>query len=167
MANQFCIFSTDVDPEIDPQGMSPPPATLVVFEQDPIFGEYDTAAGTRGRGSKFETLGGVVLQDFGVVAGDEQIRIAEENVHMPSGSTFISDVDALFDAVDTEYYFTDGVNCWTVRFARPDGFKYRRNMLFKIKEGEDVFSYEILFDVVEPIIDRRDDFKMFLKAVAA
>ncbi|MBW1778759.1 MAG: hypothetical protein JRJ54_14385 [Deltaproteobacteria bacterium] len=148
MSEQFCIYSTDITATLDPQNADPAPATLVVFEQDPLFGEYDQAAGTLGRGSKFETLGDVVFQDFGVVEKDGQIRIAEDNVPMSAGSTFIADVKTLHAAVNTEYFFTDGVNCWRVRFARPGGFVYRRNLLFKIKESLDVFSYEILFDVV-------------------
>lgn len=148
MAEQFCIYSTDIAATLDPQNADPAPATLVVFEQDPIFGEYDQAAGSTGRGSKFETLGDVVFQDFGVVEKDGQIRIAEENVPMAAGSTFIADVETLHAAVATDYYFTDGVACWKVRFARPGGFVYRQNLFFKIKENLDVFSYEILFDVV-------------------
>jgi len=163
--SQFYIFSTDVDPETDPSGLSP--ETLIEFPQDPIFGEYDPAAGYRGRGSKTETLGGVVLQDFGVYVEDEQIRIAEENVWMEDGVTFIDDMDEAFAAIDEDYYFTDGYQVWQVRFARPDGFKYRRNMLFKIKEGLDVYSYEILLNVVEKISDERTDFKTFLKTVVA
>lgn len=145
MANQFCIYSTDITATLDPQNANPAPATLVVFDQDPIFGDYDTAAGYRGRGSKIETLGGVVLQDFGVVEKDGQIRIAEENVLV---TNMITDIDALFVVIDGEYFFTDVVNCWKVRFSRPDGFKYRQNLLFKIRENIDVFSYEILFNVI-------------------
>ena len=145
MANQFCIYSTEIAATLDPQNANPAPATLVVFDQDPIFGDYDTAGGFRGRGSKIETLGGVVLQDFGVVEKDAQIRIAEENVLVVN---MITGIEALFVVIDGEYLFTDGVNCWTVRFARPDGFTYRQNLFFKIREDVDVFSYEILFNVM-------------------
>ena len=49
--------------------------------------------------------------------------------------------------LDGEYYFTDGHNVWTVRFLRPDGFRYWRNLLFAA-HGTDIFSYEINLIIV-------------------
>ncbi len=144
----FAIYSTDISPTVDPASANPAPATLVVFPQDPVLGdgEYDEARGDTGRGSSHRTLGGVVAQDFGTVAGDGAIYIADKKVLIED--SFISDMRWLHDTVDGQYYFTDGVRVWKVRFTRPNGFKSWRHLLFKIRENVDVYSYEINLSVV-------------------
>jgi len=145
---QFAIYSTDIDPTTDPASANPAPATLVVFPQDPIFGdaEFDEERGAAGRGSHMRTLGGVVVQDFGPQEKDGAIYIADRRVLVEG--TFIADMRALHDTVDGEYYFTEGLRVWKVRFARPDGFRAWRDLLFKIREAVDVWSYEINLLVV-------------------
>lgn len=140
---QFAFYSTDIAPTTDPAAANPAPATLVVFPQDPIFGdaEFDEARGNTGRGSHMRTLGGMVVQDFGTLAGDGELYITDRKVLVEG--TFISDMQALHDTVDGEFYFTEGVRVWKIRFARPGGFKAWRDLLFKIREDVDVWSYEI------------------------
>ncbi len=144
----FAFYSTDIAPTTDPAAASPAPATLVVFPRDPIMGdgEFDESPGDTGRGSRHRTLGGMVVQDFGTVTGDGAIYIADKKVLVENG--FIADMRWLHDTVDGEYYFTEGVRVWKVRFTRPNGFKYWRHLLFKIRENADVYSYEINLYVI-------------------
>jgi len=137
----FAFYSKDIAPTTDPANASPPPATLVVLDQPPILGDgaYDFHAGEVGRGSVIRTMGGVVVQDFGVVEGDGRIVFSESDAL--SGAT-VAALKTLHETVDGEYYFTDGYGVWTVRFARPRGFTYRRN-LFWAHQGHEVYSYEI------------------------
>ena len=140
----FAFYSTDIDPTTDPANADPAPATLVALDQPPYFGEYDLQAGSTGRGSVQATLGGHVIQDFGVFEEDERISFSESDA---LSSTTVTNLKTLFETVNGEYYFTDGHNVWRIRFARPDGFIYRRNLLFA-HHGEHIFSYEINLVVV-------------------
>ena len=141
----FAFYSTEIDPTVDPANADPAPATLVVMDQPPIFGTYDFDAGSTGRGSVHKTLGGNVVQDFGVVESDGRISFSETDVYM--SSTNVAAIKAIHDVVDGQYYFTDGFNVWTVQFLRPNGFKYRKN-LFWAQHSKDVCSYEINLIVI-------------------
>ena len=157
----FALYSTDISPTTNPGGASPSPASLAVFDQDPIFGEYDTLAGSIGRGSVQQTFGGVVVQDFGVVAGDGRIRIAERDA---MSQAVADSIRAMHGIPNGQFYFTDGVGVWRVQFARPDGFKAWRNLLWAAK-GHTVYSYEInLILVAEGV---HSDARMFLSCVTA
>jgi hypothetical protein len=142
----FAFYSTDIDPTTDPANAEPAPEILVVLEQAPILGEasYDLQAGETGRGSVMKTLGGVITQDFGVEDGDQRISFSDSDA---LGAETIAGLKAIHETVDGEYYFTDGFNVWTVRFARPGGFVYRRN-LFWAQHGEEIYSYEINLIVI-------------------
>mgnify|MGYP006289089647 CR=1 FL=1 len=142
----FAFYSTDIDPTTDPASADPAPATLVVLDQAPILGDgaYDMAAGEIGRGAVIQTLGGVSIQDFGVVEGDRRIVFSDADA---LSAATVASLRTLHETVDGEYYFTDGFNVWKVRFARPGGFIHRRN-LFWAQHGENVFSYEIQLIVV-------------------
>lgn len=144
----FAFYSTDIDPTTDPAGAEPAPATLVVLDEPPIFGEYNLQAGDIGRGSVHQTLGGVVIQDFGVVDGDDRISFSDVDA---LSATDVANIEALWETVDGEYYFTDGYNVWKVRFARPNGFRYQRNLFWAIN-GETLFSYEINLIVEDRVI---------------
>jgi hypothetical protein len=159
----FAFYSTDIDPTVDPANASPAPATLVVLDQPPIFGEYDFEAGSVGRGSVHPTLGGQVVQDFGVFDVDGRITFSDTDA---LSSDTVDDLQALWQPVAGEYYFTDGYNIWKVRFPRPDGFKARRNLLFS-HHGQDVFSYEIALIVVAKIVTYTQDCGLSLEVVAA
>ena len=140
----FAFYSTDIDPTTDPANADPVPGTLVALDQPPYFGDYDLQAGAVGRGSVHATLGGHVIQDFGVFEADERISFSESDALSSATATALK---TLFETVNGEYYFTDGHNVWKIRFARPDGFIYRRNLLFA-HHGEHIFSYEINLIVV-------------------
>ena len=79
--------------------------------------------------------------DKELLAFSDRIRVLRESVH---------DLTALENAcatVDGEFYFSDSVNCWKVRFARPDGLKAWRNLFWKAN-SKDVFSYELSLNVI-------------------
>lgn len=139
----FAFYSGEVAyPTTDPSSLDPAPAILVLFDQDPIMGEYDSQAGSLGRGAVIPTLGGAVYQDLGVYNKDQKIRMADTDAF---GQSTITSIDALFRSTG-EYYFTDGYEIWQVRFSRPNGFKYWRNLKMA-HFGKDIFSYEINLDV--------------------
>lgn len=136
---EFAFYSTDIDPTVDPQSADPVPATLVVLDQPPIFGEYEEPGGTRVRGSVHPTLGGVQVQDFGAVVTDGRIRIAESDALEPDT---VAALQALNASAGTDYYFTDGFSVWKVMFSRPNGFTAFKN-LFWAQHGKQIYSYEI------------------------
>lgn len=159
----FAFYSTEIEPTTDPANASPAPATLVVLDQPPIFGSYDFDAGETGRGSVIPTLGKNVVQDFGVVAGDGRISFSEADALSAETDAALK---AIHNVVDGQYFFTDGFQIWRVRFARPNGFKSRKN-LFWAQHGHDVFSYEINLIVVAELVEATQDFGMDLEVVAA
>lgn len=146
MTIQFGLYSTDVDATLDPWNASPAPATLIDFGEEGIYGEYDPNAGTTGRGARIITLGGAVDQDFGAVAEDGRISLSLASV--PISEATITALLAAYAAVDTEYYWTDSINCWTVKFVKPDGLKVGRVLFYKAAADEDVFNIDMTLKVV-------------------
>lgn len=144
MAVRFVLYSTDRAASLTPLTLDPAPATLIDLGEDPIFGDFDPNAGAKGRGTRIATLGGAVDQDFGSFVADGRIRLSVQNA--PIAAATIAALEAAFEAVDTEYYFTQGVDCWKVKFVKPDGFKAWRNLFWKSK-SEDVFSYELFLKI--------------------
>lgn len=145
----FYFYSTERGASVTPETLDPAPATLVKLDQPPIFGSYDFDAGNTGRGSVIPTLGGNVIQDFGVVVSDGRISFSETDA--PFSAANIAAIKAIHDVVDAQYFFTDGFSAWTVQFLRPNGFKYRQNLLWT-QHGESVYSYEINLIVIEKSI---------------
>jgi len=141
----FSIYSTEVAATTTPETLSPAPTVLITLDQDPLFGSYDPEAGTMGRGSQNQTLGGVVVQDFGVCLQDQRIKITEDNALSQATVDALRTVSA---TIDGEYYFTDGYDIWRVAFLRPGGFRAWRNMLYAAN-GVTIYSYEINFVVLE------------------
>ena len=158
----FAFYSTDINPTTDPANADPLPATLVVLDQPPVFGEYDFEAGSVGRGSVHATLGGQVVQDFGVFDVDGRITFSDTDA---LSADTVDDLQALWATVDGEYYFTDGYNMWKVGFLRPDGFKARKNLLFA-HHGQDIYSYEIALIVLEKIATYTRDCGLALSVIA-
>lgn len=145
MASKFRIYSTDIVPTVDPDNASPAPATLIVFDQDPLYGEYDSDNIDLARGCVIRTMGGVVVQDFGVVVSDGVISFSDVDALEADTVTALR---AAYETVDGQYYFTDGYECWKIQFSRnPAGFKVRRNILAAWHDTH-LFSYEIRMIVV-------------------
>ena len=143
--SKFRLYSTDIDATLDPDSADPAPATLIEFDQDPLHSEYNPAGATQDRGAVIRTMGGTVIQDFGVVESDGIISFSDETA---LSSSTISALQAAYETVDGQWYFTDGYECWNVQFSRnPKGFKSWRNLLFSYNDYN-IFSYEIQFLVV-------------------
>lgn len=155
----FSIYSTEAIPTTTPETLSPAPLTLVTLDQDPLFGSYEPEAGQMGRGSQSQTLGGVVVQDFGVCLQDQRIKIAEDNALGWATVDILRSISAIAGG---EYFFTDGYDVWKVAFLRPGGFRAWRNMLYAAN-GVTVFSYEINFIILEEL--KLSDFGLSLAAV--
>jgi len=151
MSVKFALFSTNKGSSIDPWNLSPQPTTMIDLGEDLIFGEYDPEAGSSGRGSRIPTLGGAVNQDFGLFDEDGTIRLSIENA--PLADTVIAALKTACATVDGTWYFTDSVRCWEVKFARPNGFRYWRNLFFLSSANEDVFSIELNLNVTDLKID--------------
>jgi hypothetical protein len=145
MPDKFRIYSTDIAATLDPDNAVPAPATLIVFDQDPIHANYNPVGSAQGRGSAIRTLGGVVIQDFGVNVKDETISFSEANAISQSTVTALK---TAYETVAGQWYFTDGYECWKVQFSRnPRGFRAWRSLLFSY-HNHHVFSYEIQLIVI-------------------
>ena len=141
---KFVIFSTELGPDIDPWDEYDSYATIIRLDRDPIAtGKYDDHAGTTVRGSGIPTLGGVVVQDFGLQIMDQRISFSDEAALT---KTTIDALRAAYETSSGEYYFTDGYDCWKVQFVRPNGFVYRRNLISSFHNVAR-FDYEINFVV--------------------
>ena len=143
---KFVIFSTELGPMLSPQTAETKPTTYVVLNTDPIVnGKYEPNAGTVVRGSVIPTLGGVVVQDFGVFHEDERIEFTGDDALT---SEVAEALQTLYEASSAEYYFSDGYDCWLVHFARPDGYWYKRNLGFS-HFGVHRYSYGVKLVVLD------------------
>lgn len=95
-----------------------------------------------GRGSVIVTLGGIVVQDFGIPTDLAGGRIFLEDGPVLSAATKAA-LDTAYAAVDTSWYFTDGVNYYKVKFSRnPSGFHSWLNYILH-NAGMTVYSYQL------------------------
>ena len=136
---------TDSSGNFDNFSLAQIPVTFIDLEEEPLSGQYDPNAGSYGRGTRITTLGGAVDQDFGQFAQDGRIALSLTDVQLTS--TLITSLKALFEAVATQYYFTDSVNCWKVKFAKPGGLKVYQNLWYKAAASLDVYSLEMLLNI--------------------
>jgi hypothetical protein len=149
MGNKFVIFSTELGASVHPYDEYDNYASIVKLDRDPmVTGKYDPHAGTTFRGSVIPTLGGVVVQDFGVQIQDQRIQISDEGA---LSLATVTAINVMYIVSDAQYYFTDGYDCYKVRFSRPNGFVYRRNLVPAFY-GIGRFDYEINFVVLEKAI---------------
>jgi len=136
MPDKFRIYSTDIAPTLDPDSFTP--ATNIVFDQDPHHGTYEPASAQSDRGSIIKTFGGTVVQDLGIAVTDEVIFFEDTDAIVQATVTALQ---TAYEVVDGEWYFTDGYECWKVKFSRnPRGFNYFRNLIFA-QNGFMTFSY--------------------------
>ena len=145
MSVKFALFSGECSATLNPWSVSP--SVLIDMKTDPLKddnGYVPPTAGEIGRGIRVPTLSSQVTQDFGTFVSDGIIQI-----NVVDGSISVQDVGKLqiaFDTVDSIYYFTDSLNCWKVKFKKPGGLKYWRNMRAKYF-GKDIFSYSLILYV--------------------
>ncbi|CCK81196.1 hypothetical protein [Desulfobacula toluolica] len=145
MPGKFRIYSTDISATLNPDSSSPVPATLIIFDQDPVFSEYNPAGSAQDRGSVIRTLGGVVIQDFGVSVQDGLISFSDTAA---LNQATVTALQSAYETIDGQWYFTDGYECWKVQFSRnPKGFRAWRNILYAYNNYT-IFSYEINLIVI-------------------
>lgn len=60
----------------------------------------------------------------------------------------VSALKTAYAAANTEYYFTDGLDCWKVRFQSMNAWKHQ----FWAEHGMINYSYEITFYIVETVL---------------
>jgi hypothetical protein len=136
----FAFFSTELGPMLGSFDEYDELEELVILDRDPIAtGSYNDHAGSVVRGSVISTLGGVVIQDFGVNVQDQRISFSDEAALTETTKEALR---ALYEISSGTYYFTDGYDCWLVQFSRPNGFVYRRNLISS-HYGVARFDYEI------------------------
>lgn len=143
----FAIYSTDASPNGDYASAT----SYVVFPQ-PAYNAGDFGSSYKeepldGRGEVIETFGSVVVQDFGLVSSEKGKRIKFSDVDALDAQTK-SALEIMYSAVDTDWYFTNGIDLFKVRFSRkPAGLKTYRNLLWA-QHGRTYHSYEIELVVV-------------------
>ena len=145
MPDKFRIYSTEITPTLDPDNAEPAPITNIALDQDPHHGVYEQSTSSEDRGSVITTLGGVVIQDFGVNVKDEVISFSDE---MALTQATITALNSAYEIIDGQWYFTDGYECWKVQFSRvPRGFESWRSLIFSENDFH-TFSYSINLIVV-------------------
>lgn len=151
MATRFRLYSVDIDPTLTPDVATPAPAVNIAWDHDPLESGIKEEE-PEGRSSMTETGGnGVVFQDFGVPEAGGTLTISGNA--QPDGEWLTPATVVLFRAayraVNTEYFLTDGVRCWRVRWSRnPAGFGVWMNQ-FWAEHGKREYSYEFVFVVVK------------------
>lgn len=149
MSVRFVLYTSgEVNATLDPVGTLDPDTfngVIIDLGADPLSGKYDLFPQTMGRGSRIQTIGGVVDQDFGVFECDRTIQVVVENTAISQAN--ITLLQNAFETVDGQYYFTDSVNCWAIKFARPGGFSYIQDLRAK-HYGHDIFNYELNLNVI-------------------
>jgi hypothetical protein len=146
VAVKFAIYSTEKAASLNPWAYDPAPNVWIDLGEDPIWGEYDPYGGEVYRGSRIVTLGGSVDQDFGEYQASARITLSVQDSTLASAT--VTALRNAYAAVGVEYRFTDTLNCWKVRFAKPNGLKLYRNLYWKSAGSADVYSYELTFNVV-------------------
>jgi hypothetical protein len=115
---KFYLYSTD---HADPARA----ADATEWGLDPLEGEYDPEFEWNGRGADIPTLGGLVIQDYGVIEKDRKIRVAGRDLN----GALRSALESKYLVANGEWHFTArraaniAADVWKVRFRRvPRGF---------------------------------------------
>lgn len=149
MATRFRLYSTDVAATLTPSALTPPPATLIVWDHDPIKSQGIQETPPARRGQVIRTGTGVVYHDHGVVEGDGTLTITGNTDDGEwLSETCVTALRTAHNAANVEYYFTDGLNCWKVRFQSMNAWKHQ----LWAEHGMTNYSYEITFYVVETVL---------------
>jgi len=118
MPGNFALFSTDIDPTLEPWAATwdPAPALCIRWDNDVDDQDYQPPRRVR-RGSVIQTGAGNVVTDMGIVVSDQRITVSGS----VDGGTWISTatataLQAAYEDTTAAYYFTDGVRVWEVKF---------------------------------------------------
>jgi hypothetical protein len=150
------LYATDnVDPALA--------SSVTEWGVDPTEGEYDPQFEWDGRGADIATLGGRVIQDYGVVEQDRKIKIAGRDLTQALKTA----IESKFTTVGGQWHFTarkaSGVaaDVWKVQFRRvPRGFTSVLDApVFAVgrmygeppDSGYERYTYEIVLLVVQKV----------------
>lgn len=147
MPGNFALYSTDIDPTLEPwdDGWDPAPSTLIRWDNDIDDADYSPARRVR-RGSVIQTGGGNVVADMGIVVSDGRIT-ASGTVE---AGTWISTATrgALQSAYESgdQFYFTDGHRVWLVQFLPGDdaAFESTMSLSWLYATGTEVWSWSMV-----------------------
>ena len=152
MPGNFALYSTDIDPTLEPWATTwdPLPATVIRWDNDVDDADFQPPRFVK-RGSVIPTGGGNVVQDMGIVKSDARI-VASGSVE---SGTWISTATAAalraaYEAGD-EMYFTDGVSVWRVKFL-PGDENYPETTMslsWKAATATEVWSWSLVLMVVD------------------
>ena len=149
MATRFRLYSTDVAATLTPSSLETPPAVLIEWDHDPIKSQGIQITPPARRGQVIRTGTSVVYHDHGVVEGDGTLTVTgETDAGEWLTESTASDLRTAYNAADTEYFFTDGLNCWKVRFQSMNAWKHQ----LWAEHGKIEYSYEITFYIVETVL---------------
>lgn len=151
--SKVALYSTDIDPTLEPwaETWAPPPALLIRWDWDLDAESYRSPRKIR-RGSVMRTGGGNHVQDMGFVISDGRITASGD---IPSGTWIYQAtadaIQAAYEDILTEYYFTDGHKVWRVRFlpGEENAPDMPMDLAWYYSEGEEICAWSITLMVLE------------------
>lgn len=152
MPGSFALFSTDIDPTLEPWATTwdPLPATVIRFDNDVDDADYQPPRRVK-RGSVIQTGGGNVVQDMGIVVSDARI-IASGSVE--AGTWISTATEAALRAAyegSAQWYFTDGAQVWKVKFlpGADNAFEATMSLSWWYSKATEVWSWSIVLMVID------------------
>lgn len=153
MAGNFALFSTDIDPTLEPWASTwdPQPDTVIRWDNDVDDADYQAPRRVR-RGSVIQTGGGNVATDMGIVVSDQRIVLSGT----VEAGTWISTATAealqeAYEDTTAAWYFTDGVRVWEVKFlpGEENTPELTLSLSWKAATATEVWSWSIVLMVVD------------------
>jgi hypothetical protein len=105
-----------------------------------------------GRGSVHITLEGIVVQDFGIPSNFSGGQIFLEDTEAID-ATVKNALETAYLAEDTDWYFTDSIDIYKVKFSRnPVGFHSWLSYAIYAATGKKVYSYSMNLIIVKRVV---------------
>lgn len=152
MSGNFALYSTDIDPTLEPwaETWDPQPAACIRWDNDVDDADYQPPRRVR-RGSVIQTGTGNVVQDMGIVVTDGRI-VASGSVE--AGTWISTATEAALRAAyegSAQWYFTDGVRVWEVRFLPGDdnALETTMSLSWRAATAMEVWSWSIVLMVID------------------
>jgi hypothetical protein len=157
MATRFRLYSTDVAATLNPDALghetptpiTTAPATLIKWDHDPIKSQGLQITPPARRGQAIRTGTGVVYHDHGVVEGDGTLTVTgnTDDGEWLAAAT-VASLQTAYETANAQWYFTDGLDCWKVRFQSMNTWRHQ----LWAEHGITNYSYEITFYIVETVL---------------
>lgn len=153
MAGNFALFSTDIDPTLEPWAATwdPQPEICIRWDNDVDDADYQAPRRVR-RGSVIQTGGGNVATDMGIVVSDQRIVLSGT----VEAGTWISTttaqaLQAAYEEEDETYYFTDGVRVWEAKFlpGEENAPEMTLSLSWKAATATGVWSWALVLMVLD------------------